>query len=115
MARHRAVTGMRCFSTHERRKMRIALLKKYGAVCQLCNPDSTKNSRIDLTLDTHHPRAFSIDHIIALADGGTNTLDNMWPAHRQCNTRKGSVSGGSSKRNPVNINGNRLAYSSVSA
>jgi 5-methylcytosine-specific restriction endonuclease McrA len=38
----------------------------------------------------HHldPRAFTIDHITPLAAGGTDTLDNLQPAHRACNRTK---------------------------
>lgn len=38
----------------------------------------------------HHldPLAFTIDHITPLNRGGTDTLDNIGPAHRQCNRAK---------------------------
>lgn len=36
-----------------------------------------------------HPRSFVVDHIISLARGGTDTLDNKQAAHRDCNRTKG--------------------------
>lgn len=40
--------------------------------------------------EAHHldPMAFTIDHIKPLALGGTDTLDNLGPAHRACNRAK---------------------------
>lgn len=35
-----------------------------------------------------HPLFGTIDHIIPLANGGTNTADNRAPAHRMCNMHK---------------------------
>lgn len=113
----RPVTGMRCFTSVERRIMRRDLIKKFGAVCQLCLADGKGKAEcaIDLTLDTTHPKAFSIDHIEALADGGSNTIDNMWPAHRLCNKLKGSKAGGTARKYRRNDSQVRLAYTSVSA
>lgn len=38
----------------------------------------------------HHlnPLAFQIDHVTPLDRGGTDTLDNLVPAHRKCNRDK---------------------------
>lgn len=40
--------------------------------------------------DAHHldPRSFTVDHIVPLAKGGADTLDNSAPAHRACNRAK---------------------------
>lgn len=35
------------------------------------------------------PGDLMIDHIIALADGGSDTIDNKQPTHAACNLRKG--------------------------
>ncbi len=115
----RPVVGMRCFTSHERREMRRQLIAKYGAVCQICKARGENRAAcvINLALDTLHPKAFSIDHIVALADGGSNTIDNMWPSHRRCNTLKGSKTGGSVRkyrRNDKGIESARLAYTSSS-
>lgn len=49
----------------------------------------------DIDYDAHHldPLSFQIDHVVALANGGTDTLDNLVPAHRQCNRAKGAKQG----------------------
>lgn len=56
-----------------------ALLAKYGKVCHLCR----KPIDGDLTWD----------HVKPLARGGTHTEDNLKPAHRRCNSRKGAREG----------------------
>ncbi|APD18256.1 HNH endonuclease [Mycobacterium phage Hammy] len=43
---------------------------------------------IDYEADHKHPLSFQIDHITPLAKGGTDTLDNIQPTHRQCNRDK---------------------------
>ena len=35
-----------------------------------------------------HPDRFEADHVIPLAKGGSDTLDNMRAAHRRCNSTK---------------------------
>ncbi|SLC01563.1 HNH endonuclease [Mycobacteroides abscessus] len=44
----------------------------------------------DIDYDAHHldDLSFTIDHLKALAKGGTDTLDNIVPAHRGCNRTK---------------------------
>jgi 5-methylcytosine-specific restriction endonuclease McrA len=88
----RPATGMRAFTSVQRREIRAKLLEEYGPYCQICLQlgASRTLAEIDFTQQNRQPLAFSIDHIIALADGGTNTIDNMWPAHASCNRRKGS-------------------------
>lgn len=111
------VIGMRCFTSHERREMRAFLIQKYGKVCQLCKlaGKSPLACAIDMEADTNRDRrSFSIDHIVPLADGGANVIDNMWPAHKGCNTLKGSEAGGTPRKYRRSTT-NRLAYSSVSA
>jgi 5-methylcytosine-specific restriction endonuclease McrA len=115
---------MRCFNPEERREMRAKLLAKFGPYCQIClrQGKSAKDAFIRLDL-MENDLSFSFDHILALADGGENVLSNMHPAHIVCNSRKGSISGGSrrmdkesrKRSNKPKVSGNRLAYSSVSA
>jgi len=40
--------------------------------------------------DAHHldPMSFTIDHYVALANGGSDTIDNIVAAHRKCNRDK---------------------------
>lgn len=33
--------------------------------------------------------ADTVDHVVPLSQGGTNSLDNLRPAHRECNSRRG--------------------------
>lgn len=51
--------------------------------CALCGQP------IDYSLHHLDPMAFTVDHIVPLAKGGTDTLDNKQPAHRRCNRTKG--------------------------
>ena len=43
---------------------------------------------INYTLHHSHLRSFVVDHITALDQGGTDTLDNKQAAHRDCNRGK---------------------------
>lgn len=43
------------------------------------------------------PWTMEVDHIIPLARGGALTSDNVQPAHRACNLRKGGGSGRKTK------------------
>jgi 5-methylcytosine-specific restriction endonuclease McrA len=79
----RSIKGMRAFTSHERREIRARLIKKYGTACQICSKAINMST-------VREDNSFSIDHIVALADGGTNTEDNMWPTHVACNELKGS-------------------------
>ena len=64
------------------------LLALYGVNCHLCN----------LAIDFNAPRrqgivgweyGFQVDHIIPIALGGADCLENVRPAHGICNIRKG--------------------------
>lgn len=50
--------------------------------CAICTGD------IDYSLRSPDPMSFEVDHILALANGGTDTLDNKQAAHRVCNRAK---------------------------
>lgn len=67
-------------TTRDRHRHTIA---RTQPACALCGEP------IDYTItDRLHPRAFVADHIIPLARGGTDTLPNKQPAHRDCNAKK---------------------------
>ncbi len=36
------------------------------------------------------PTRISVDHIVALADGGSSDLENLRPVHPRCNSRRGA-------------------------
>ena len=57
---------------------RFKVLKHYDSRCQLCG--RTPADGIIL----------HIDHRIALVNGGTNDLDNLWPLCADCNLGKGA-------------------------
>jgi 5-methylcytosine-specific restriction endonuclease McrA len=121
----RQIKGMRAFTSQQRRMIRADLIRKYGTNCQLCikKGKSLKSAAIDMSVE-RDDKSFSIDHIVALADGGTNTPDNMWPTHIACNELKGSnaVAGRvrtnrqprAERQNVTHVTGVRLAYSSSS-
>lgn len=52
-----------------------SVLDKYGRRCLCCRRD-------DVTI--------SMDHVVPLAVGGTNTVDNVQPLCRSCNSKKGT-------------------------
>jgi HNH endonuclease len=65
----------------------LEVLKLHGDICYLCS----------YQIDLQAPRqvgkpgwemSFHPDHVIPLSRGGTDTLDNMKPAHAICNQRK---------------------------
>lgn len=43
---------------------------------------------IDYSLGWLHPEAFTVDHIMPLAKGGKDVLENKQAAHRKCNRSK---------------------------
>lgn len=43
---------------------------------------------IDLDLDPRDAESLTFDHVVPLLLGGEDTVDNMTPAHRGCNTRR---------------------------
>ena len=67
----------------------MEMLGLYGTVCYLCGNE----------IDLKAPRKCGApgweqslwrDHVVALAQGGVDTLDNCRPSHAICNLRKGS-------------------------
>jgi 5-methylcytosine-specific restriction endonuclease McrA len=68
------------------------VLESYGSDCHLCG----------LKIDLKAPRTASIkgyefglqvDHVIPLAKGGSDNLENVRPSHAICNMRKGARHG----------------------
>lgn len=65
-----------------RRDRDRAIIKRTGAACHICGEP------IDYSLDWLDPRAFVVDHVVPLAKGGLDILDNKKAAHRSCNSTK---------------------------
>jgi 5-methylcytosine-specific restriction endonuclease McrA len=64
------------------------VLELYGSDCHICGEP------IDLKASGKPgkpgwERALHLDHVIPLSKGGSDTIDNIKPAHGQCNLRKG--------------------------
>ena len=68
-------------NTSLRDKHRAAIAKTRPP-CWICGED--------IDYEAHHldPRSFTIDHVVPLAAGGTETLDNCRAACRSCNRAK---------------------------
>jgi len=65
------------------------ILEKYGSACHICQEE------IDLTAPQHPmmgvgwEKGLQLDHVISLYAGGTDTIENIRPAHVRCNIIKG--------------------------
>lgn len=59
-----------------------AHIKRDRPPCHICG------TPIDYDADWLSPLSFTVDHIIPLAKGGPDTLDNKAAAHRACNRSK---------------------------
>ena len=68
---------------HRRRQLR-ARVKAMGLPCALCGKP------IDYSLPPGHPMSYELDEIRPVSKGGDPLdPDNVQPAHRICNQRKG--------------------------
>lgn len=74
------VTVQRNTARRDRHRKQIA---KGRPPCAICGGDIDYD-----TTDHLDPYSFTVDHIIPLAKGGADTLDNKQPAHRKCNRDK---------------------------
>jgi len=66
-------------ATRDRDRARIARDKP---ACHVCG------SSIDYTLPHLDPMSFVVDHVIPLAKGGPDVIENKKAAHRECNSKK---------------------------
>lgn len=69
----------RSTATRDQHRRVIARDKPPCAICLL---------PIDYSLRHPDPMSYTVDHVIPLAKGGTDTLDNKQSAHRTCNRTK---------------------------
>jgi 5-methylcytosine-specific restriction endonuclease McrA len=66
-------------ATRDKHRARI---RRDQPACHICGKP------IDYTLPHLDPMAFVIDHVIPLAQGGRDAIDNIKAAHRECNSKK---------------------------
>lgn len=65
---------------------RVDVFERDGWTCQLCRCSTPRR----LLSDFRSLQAPTLDHIVALSQGGSHTLDNVQCACRGCNSRKGA-------------------------
>ena len=63
------------------------VIKLYGSNCHICGKE------INLTAERRSGRngwetGLQIDHLVSIINGGSDTLENVRPAHGLCNVRK---------------------------
>ena len=66
-------------ATRDKHRARIA---RDQPACHICG------SSIDYTLPHLDPMSFVVDHVIPLAKGGLDIMENKKAAHRACNSKK---------------------------
>ena len=64
-----------------------AAIKRAKPPCGICGQP------IDYTLPYLDPLSFEVDHVIAINNGGPDTLDNKQASHRRCNRLKWDTTG----------------------
>lgn len=67
-----------------RRLTLTELGERDGWTCHLCH------RRVGRVYRHPHPRSGTFDHLIPVADGGTDAPENLRLAHRSCNVRRGT-------------------------
>ena len=58
------------------------VIKLHGYTCHICL------RKIDPTIPRHLSLGLHFDHVIALAKGGRDSIENIKPSHAACNIRK---------------------------
>lgn len=81
-ARYRIKTVKRQKHKNPNRISHEQVVREYGSDCHICNEP------IDLTLPRTSKLGLTVDHLIPLSRGGTDTMPNLRPAHWGCNIKK---------------------------
>ena len=66
------------------RRLRPAVIARFGMRCYLCSRPITVPAS-----EVTNPGALTLDHVVPIAMGGRDTVDNLRPTHRSCNEDKG--------------------------
>jgi 5-methylcytosine-specific restriction endonuclease McrA len=66
------------------------VINAYGSDCHLCSKPIDLNAPRHAMLGTNWENGLHIDHLIPIAKGGPDILDNVRPAHAFCNLSKGT-------------------------
>lgn len=79
----------RMYSVENEKYTEAQVLEAYGTDCHICLEP------IDLEAPRRTNRegwenGLHLDHLVSIAKGGSNTLENIRPAHGLCNTKKGA-------------------------
>lgn len=64
------------------------IFEKTDGYCHICDGKLTFSAYGDV----YHLHGWEVDHSIPRAKGGTDHLNNLWPAHTSCNRSKGAFS-----------------------
>ena len=66
---------------------RLEIAERCEWICGICE------GPVDNALRYPHPLCASVDHIVPLANGGSNEVSNLQLAHKRCNEAKRNVEG----------------------
>lgn len=66
------------------RKRHRAQIARARAACHICGKP------IDYSLKWPDPMCFVVDHVVAIANGGSDVLSNKAASHSGCNSKKGA-------------------------
>jgi 5-methylcytosine-specific restriction endonuclease McrA len=64
------------------RKKHRAQIARAKPACHICGKE------IDYSLPYPDPMCFVVDHVVAVANGGSDLIDNKKAAHHSCNSKK---------------------------
>ena len=84
--RYKARRRARVISAPFERFADISIFRRDGWRCYLCNRGTP-----EALMGTNNPLAPTLDHVVALANGGTHTISNVKCACRECNSLKSDM------------------------
>lgn len=71
----------KCLWASHRRKIRKRVIALHGMICWLCEEPFVDEASV------------TMDHIVSAHDGGLFRVDNLRPAHRECNVGRACEEG----------------------